>query len=259
MSPEQASGAARRPPRRHLRARHHHVRDVHGPRALRGRHVHGRPHAAHVRPARPAQSGERRGRGARRARADHSRLPREEAGGSLRIDGGPGRRPRPGRPGGRRRGAWRLRLCWTHLRTGHQQACATGWPTSSSLRRSRKCGLRSTASPRRRRGSAGDGSPPRGRTVVAGIAAWALAFDAPRAEPPGPPASSASATVAVIVAAPPPPPAPPTLAAAAPSTSESPVNLAASAVAPPLARRPVGPRRRRRRLPVSTTWAILSR
>ncbi|MGO9837035.1 MAG: serine/threonine-protein kinase [Polyangiaceae bacterium] len=72
-----------------------------------------------------------------------------------------------------------------------------------------------------------------GGTVVAGIAAWALAFDAPRAEPPGPPASSASATVAVIVAAPPPPPAPPTLAAAAPSTSESPVNLAASAVAPP--------------------------
>ena len=48
--------AARGPPGRRLRARRHHVRDVHRPRAVRGRHVHGRAHAAHVRAARPRRA-----------------------------------------------------------------------------------------------------------------------------------------------------------------------------------------------------------
>ncbi len=41
----------------HLFVRHHHVRDVHGQGAVRGRHVHERPHAAHVRRARAPEGG----------------------------------------------------------------------------------------------------------------------------------------------------------------------------------------------------------
>ncbi len=53
--PRAGERTAGRSPRGHLCARRHPVRDVHWARPLRRRHVHGRPHAAHVREARPAE------------------------------------------------------------------------------------------------------------------------------------------------------------------------------------------------------------
>ena len=138
--------AAGRPPRGRLRARHHHVRDVHGQGALRGRHVHGRAHAAHVRAAAAARarSTRRRASSARSRRSRWSCLakkPEERYGSMVELVGG----ARRGRAAGQRRARRDRRPPEHAARASRRRACATAWPTSSSRRRSRRCASPSTA------------------------------------------------------------------------------------------------------------------
>ena len=179
---------ARRPPRGHLRARRHHVRDVHRPRAVRGRHVHGRAHAAHVRAARPPSQVSPRGARARRARgrspcACLAKKPEERY---ASMDDA--RRPPSTRvvPFAQRRRRCGSRRASSGGRAGPRAACASRWPTSWSRRRSRRC-----ASPIDERAAAAGGRMPglrawvivRRRRLAGGLVRVALVVDRAAHEP----------------------------------------------------------------------------
>ncbi len=76
-------GRAGRP----LRAGGHHVRDAHGPAALRGGHLHGGIDPAHVRAADASQRSRRAGRRVPASRSGDAPLPRKESRGSFCIQG----------------------------------------------------------------------------------------------------------------------------------------------------------------------------